>query len=264
MNFGEIFSRQPQTVDGGIPYFGSDREGDQFDETDVAKWTVGGGFSRRWAARGTANEFRNEVYMNLCRAAAQLAQPIMDIASGPGLGLVPDVLAFNPNAQCLVTDACPTVVREWSRYLRENAPETQISFASFNAADMPLADCSVPVITSNIGFSSLRYAGENNLLGVREAYRVLRAGGYIFTVENEFEDYGIIRQVFDLWGRANWYPENPLPWRGRFESCGFVVESETPMLRRVETADFELGEVAASFGFEIAAKYTAFVLRKPR
>ncbi|MDR0917362.1 MAG: class I SAM-dependent methyltransferase [Oscillospiraceae bacterium] len=258
-----IVSREPVETRNGIPYFGSAEVGDQFTDEDVALWTTGGNFARRWNSRGTANEHRNAVYMDLCRAAATLNLPIVDIASGPALGLLPDIHALNPNLRALATDACPLVTETWREFLRANAPKADISFATFDAADMPIRDASADVITSSLGFSSLRYAGADNMLGVREAYRVLKRGGFVFSIENEHEDPQLVQRVFDLWGRENWFRANNMTWRERFETVGFKIEREIPHSRRVADTDWELGEVAASFGLHIAVKNTAYVLRKP-
>lgn len=262
--FSEILSRKPINIKNGTPFYGSEHEGDQFNEDDVASWTTERGFfTHRWSEKGTTNEYRNEVYMDLCKRAANLNLPIIDIASGPRLGLVPDILSINPQVQVLVTDACPILIESWSEYLRKNEPDANIQFACFNVADMPIKANSVDVITSNIGFSSLRYAGDDQMIGLKEAYRVLKPGGYLFAIENEHEDKAVVQKVFDKWGRENWFKNNKLEWHERFEKTGFIIEQEKQMMRRIEKDDWELGEVATSFGLEIVAVFKAFILRKP-
>ena len=260
--FDKIFSKEPLAIKNGIPYYGSEREGDQFNEDDVATWTKGGRFASRWNSKGQANEYCNEIYSELCRRAAALDLPIIDIASGPGLGLIPDVFVFNPRIKMLAADACPVLIEKWSEYLKENAPEANMQFVCLNIADMPIASDSVDIITSNIGFSSLRCAGDDQMQGLHEVYRVLKPGGYVFAIENEHEDKAVIQKVFDLWGKENWFRNNKLTWRERFEQTGFIVEQEQFHLRRIENNDWELGEVAASFGLEIAVVFKAYILRK--
>jgi ubiquinone/menaquinone biosynthesis C-methylase UbiE len=259
--FNHILSKGPVMVKDGIPYYGSEREGDQFDNGDITSWTTGGHFLRRWQSKGNINEYRNKIYMDLCKQAADLNLPILDIASGPNLGLIPDIYHYNNHLQALVADGCPVLVEKWNEFLRGYAPEVNIQFASFNAAEMPLKNDSIDVITGNIGFSSLRYAGADNMLGVKEAFRVLKPGGYVFAIENEFEDKTVVQKVFDLWGKENWFGENKLIWRERFETAGFFIEQENLLLRRVEKNDWELGEIATSFGLEIVMTFKAFVLR---
>lgn len=261
--FNKILSKKPMTTKSGTPFYGCEHEGDQFNEDDVASWTTGGFFTRRWNDKGSTNEYRNEVYIDLCTKAARLNLPIIDIASGPGLGLIPDIFSINPQVQALVTDACPILIENWKEFLRKNEPDANIQFACFNAADMPVKSDSIDVITSNIGLSSLRYAGDDQMIGLKETYRVLKPGGYLFTVENEHEDKTVVQKVFDRWGRENWFMNNKLGWRDRFKETGYIIEQEKQMIRRVEKDDWELGEVAASFGLEIVVVFKAFVLRKP-
>jgi len=255
------FTKEPVYVKNGIPYFGSAEEGDQFSKADIASWIEGGRFAKRWREKGQMDGQRNNVYNDLCKQAAELNLPIMELACGPGMGLLPDIYAINPNIKATAIDACPILIEHWSEFIWENAPGTGIQFASFNAADMPIAEHSVDVITSFIGFGSLRYAGANQLGGINEAYRVLKPGGRVFAIELEFEDRGIIQHVFDKWGRENWFKNDNLTWRQRFEQSGFIVEQEN-FINRDIIRDWELGDAAASFGLDIWGVTKAYVLRK--
>ena len=245
-----------------IRYYNSERDGDQFQVEDISAWIDGGIFKRRWDNRGHPNQYANDVYFSLCKEAAELALPIVDIASGPGLGLLPDILSINPDTKTLATDACPKVVEKWSQFLRQQKSIESVDFASFSVNHIPFHSNSVPVITSNLGFSSLRYAGPDQVNGINEAFRVLKPGGYIFAIENEFADMQVVRKVFDLWGRENWFKNNELNWSQRFRRAGFTIESEMPHLTRIENADWEFGEVAAGFGLDLVVKFTAYKLRK--
>lgn len=200
--------------------------------------------------------------IDLCREVAGLNLPIMEIACGPGLGLLPDICALNSATVALATDACPILIEKWHEFFAQNNITNHISFASFNVAQMPIRSNSVDVITSNIGFSSLRYAGNDNMLGIIEAYRVLKPGGYVYTIENEFEDLILIQKVFDLCGKENWFKNNKLSWTQRFETAGFIIEYEKDHLRRIEKEDWELGEFAYKNGIEIAVKFKAYKLIK--
>ena len=260
--FTQIQSKPPISTENGVPYYGSQEQGDQFDKSDVESWTTGGRFARRWQNRGKKNNVMvNDVFLDLCKTAASLSKLIMEIACGPGMGLLPDIFAFNPNGNALATDACPALVENWSRYMAQNAPDVGIEFACFSATDMPIRSNSVDVITSMVGFGSLRYAGADNMDGVREAYRVLKYGGHVFAIESQFEDMKIVEKTFELWGKPNWFENNKLTWKERFKQAGFLVEQEILHSLKTEN-DFELGTVAQSFGLEIAMVYTAYMLRK--
>jgi len=261
--FNNILSKEPIMYKNGIPYYGSEQEGDQFDENDIASWTTGGRFMQRWREKGHVSEYRNAVYMDLCKKAASMNLPMLDIASGPGLGLIPDIYHFNQNIHALAVDGCPALVEKWSEFMCMHEPGASIQFASLNVADMPIRNGSIDIITSNIGFSSLRYAGADNMLGVKDAYRILKPGGYVFAIENEFEDKAVVQKVFDMWGKDNWFSQNSMTWRERFTNAGFTIEQDKLLLRRVEKDDWELGEVATSFGLEIAMNFNVYILRKP-
>jgi ubiquinone/menaquinone biosynthesis C-methylase UbiE len=257
------FRREPYEIRHGVFYFKSDKAGDQFDENDIQSWTVGGRFTRRWESRGEVTEYQNEVYHALCRKAAELNFPVMDIACGPGLGLIPDIYAVNPDINFLATDACSAVIQNWSDFLSAKKPKPNTDFASFDVCDMPIKDNSIPVITSNIGFGSLRYAGNEQMNGLTEAFRVLKLGGYIFTIEKEFADRNMIQKVFDVWGQSNWLAKDKMTWSERFEKAGFIIEKEDFHLRKIERDNWELAEKAVEFGFDgIETVSKAYVLRK--
>ena len=261
----EILQKEPIYVKKGIPFYGSEKEGDQFRDEDIKAWTTGGHFKRRWRDRGMTNDFRNAVYMDLCKKAADLNLPIMDIACGPNLGLLPDIYYFNKNIKAVAVDGCPTLVEKWREFFDEYAPETDVSFISCNVADMPIKDNAIDVMTSNIGFGSLRYAGANNMKGINEAYRVLKPGGLVFTVENEFEDRAVVQRIFDLWGKENWFKHDDLTWHERFEQAGLTIEQEEFLYTSTSKGgeqNWELAEKATQFGLEIVQNSHAYVLRK--
>lgn len=61
-NNGELISADKEyQVRDGIPFFGSEKEGDQFLQEDISFWTNGGGFKRRWERKGLENEYVNKV-----------------------------------------------------------------------------------------------------------------------------------------------------------------------------------------------------------
>jgi SAM-dependent methyltransferase len=246
----------------GIPYFNSDNEGDQFSLDDIDSWVEGGRFKRRWQNKGN-KYMSNNVYSWLCKQVATLNLPIMEISCGPGLGLLPDIITMNPNVNCLATDACSSVVLEWNKFISDKDATENISFASFDTTNMPIHSNSIDVITSYIGLSSIRCPGEDGMKGVNETYRVLKPGGYLFTIENTWKDRKAIHEVFDLWGRDCWYRDNELSWHDKFQKANFKIIDEKLQETRVLTPqDNELGEIAYRFGIEIGMEYRAYILRK--
>ena len=257
----DIFSRNPVEVKDGVFYFGSEHEGDQFTDEDIASW--GKHFARRWSEKRELKEFESSTtWRDLCDHRAE-QKLILDIACGPNLGLLPDIYACNPKIRAIAADGCPHIAEKWKSFFYENAPDADINFVSFNIADMPLNDDCIDIITSRIGFGSLRYAGDDQVLGINEAYRVLKPGGHVFAIESEFEDRVIVDKTFKLWGKQNWFRNDVLTWRERFEKAGFIVEHEEFVSRQGGGQDWELGEKALTFGLEIVTVTNAYVLKKP-
>lgn len=187
----------------------------------------------------------------------------MEVACGPGLGLLPDIIAKNPDIKCLATDACSSLIFNWQRFFVDNKITSNVSFASFDATPMPIRSDSIDVITSNIGFSSLRSAGADGMMGVNEAYRVLKKGGYIFAIENAWKDRKALREVFKLWGMDYWFNDNEMNWHDKFKKANFKILEENPQLFRLLTPqDNDLGEAASKFGIEIGLEFTAYILQK--
>ena len=248
----------------GIPCFSSDREGDQFSQEEINSWIKGGRFLRRWTSKDNNIKTNNDVYYSLCQKAADLDLPIMEVACGPGLGLLPDIIVKNPGIKCLATDACSSLIFNWKKFFKDNNITSNVSFATFDATNMPICSNSVDVITSYIGFSSIRRsAGVDGMMGIKEAYRVLKHGGYIFAIENAWTDRNALHEVFKLWGKEYYFNDNEMNWHEKFEKTNFTILDEKPQQYRLLTPqDNYLGEAASRFGIEIGLQYTAYILRK--
>ena len=260
---GLNFTVAPVLVKHGALYFPNSQEaGDQFRDEDIAKWVEGGHFAWRWNDKGQLNEYRSQAFMDFCAQVAGQNLPIMELACGPNLGLLPDIYSLNPNIEATATDACPILIEKWNDFFRANEPSANFNFAAFDALKMPIESGSVDIITSNIAFGSIRYGGVDQLLGIQEAYRVLKPGGRIYAVESEFEDPAIVQRVFDHYGKENWFKNNRLNWAQRFAHCGFTVEQEI-FLNRTLWRDWELDEPADALGVQIWGNTKAYVIRKP-
>ena len=116
--FNSILSKEPLEYKNGIPYYGSENEGDQFNEDDISSWTTGRRFAVRWQNKGKPSNYCNTIYMDLCKKAESLNLPVLDIASGPGLGLIPDIYSLNQNIQALAVDGCPILIENGMNILR--------------------------------------------------------------------------------------------------------------------------------------------------
>jgi SAM-dependent methyltransferase len=115
---------------------------------------------------------------------------ILEICAGPGAGFAPAVLMNDYNAKIMISDLCPTVVREWyNHFSKMDNPPPNIEYAAFNLCDMPFLDNSIDVISGSAAIINIE---GNRDQALREIYRVLKPGGlfvfdYIY-VTKEFYD----------------------------------------------------------------------------
>lgn len=131
--------------------------------------------------------------------------PIVDIASSENMGLVPYLLKLNPDLPCLVTDIDSYAMHRLRDRINEFLPENDISIASFDILDIPMADNTVPCITgfnpisscmddhnwvaeeeSNPNIKTFRdflAVGEQKALN--EIYRVLQPDGIFVLIDTD-------------------------------------------------------------------------------
>ena len=111
---------------------------------------------------------------------------ILEICAGPGGGFFPATLMIDYNAHIMVSDLCPTVVREWQSLIKNlDNPPPNVEYAAFNVCDMPFEDNSLDVISGSTAIINVEGDRDKAL---KEVYRVLKPGGllvfdYIFITE---------------------------------------------------------------------------------
>lgn len=100
---------------------------------------------------------------------------ILEICAGPGAGFAPAVLMKDYNAKIMISDLCPTVVREWyNHFVKMDNPPPNIEYAAFNLCDIPFIDNSIDVISGSAAIINIE---GNRDQALREIYRVLKPGG---------------------------------------------------------------------------------------
>lgn len=115
---------------------------------------------------------------------------ILEICAGPGAGFAPAVLMQDYNAHIMISDLCPTVVREWYNHFKKmENPPPNIEYAAYNLCDMPFSDNSIDVISGSGAVINIEGDRDKAL---KEIYRVLKPGGlfvfdYIFVTKEFYE-----------------------------------------------------------------------------
>lgn len=259
--FEKLFVEQPKRIENGIYFFDSDADGDCFDKSDVEIWH-GGCFQNRFSAPSPLN---NEISRKLIKKIVEHNQPVIDVACGPGMGLIPSIKQLSPQHLCMATDASSLVVKEWRKYLDNHFEYNNLEFAQFSLMNIPVKDNSVPVFSSNIGLSSTRSGEEGKNRALNEINRTLIQGGYFYTIENEWDD---VQKILEVFHKMNWKPwteftESRRTWHDRFVEHHFeIVSEEISGYYRLNFDDNELGEAAEKLGIEIGLKEKAYILRK--
>ena len=260
-DFLKTLKKEPTEIKDGIYYFDAHNHGDYFDEEDVAEWDNG-----RLASNWKKQTFlENLTIKKLIESIIANGKEVIDLACGPGMGLIPSVKQLDPAFHCTATDASAMVLEHWKAYLERNHFGYGIGFAQFSVLDMPFKDNSVPSFSSYIGLSSTRDGKSGYDAAVKEVYRCLEPGGYLYAVESEWMDIPAIIKVFELWGQEPWscFTEEGMSWHDRFVAAGFEIVSEEVVQKRIFTEkDNELGEASVKLGIPVGTKETAFVVRK--
>ena len=261
--FCDWFARNPVRCHDGVFYYDSDRDADYFDESNVAIWRDGR------MKRNFYSDFflNNPASRRLVDEIIAQGAPVVEIACGPGMGLMPSVKQLAPEHVCLATDANSLVIEEWKRYLDQNETVGNLELAQFSLMDIPLRDNTVPAYSSYIGLSSTRNGEEGHEQALREIYRTLMKNGFLYTIETTWTDTEAMLRVFREAGKTPWSGLDSArcapTWRERFLNTGFEIVSEEVFESRTLTADDnELGEAAEQLGIEIGVFSKAYILLK--
>ncbi len=257
--FLHLFTREYRE-ENGILRFGGEGDGDCFDESDFVRWRRDV-FRKNWEKTALAD---NAASRRLLDEIIDRHDPVIDIASGPGMGLIPSLKRLSPSLLCLATDASFDVLNEWRKFLSDKEYR-DLAFAQFSLFDIPIRSGSVRTYSSYLGLSSTRGGEEGIAAALSEIRRTLSDDGFLYAIESEWTDVPAILRLFEKTGRQPWscFLEERLPWHDRFAKNGFEIVQEAPYMFRPLTAeDNELGEMAEGSGVEVIMKYTAFVTRK--
>ena len=114
---------------------------------------------------------------------------ILEICAGPGGGFAPAVLMKNYHANIMMSDLCPTVVKEWYRHFQKmDNPPPNMEYAALNVCELPFVDNCLDVVSGSAAIINIEGDRDKAL---KEIYRVLKPGGlfafdYIFVSEESY------------------------------------------------------------------------------
>lgn len=260
--FIELFNKQPNEIIDGVYYYGSEKEGDQFSEKEIKQWSEDGSFEKVFI---NGRSLYPKEFNIIAEKVAKFNLPYMEIACGPGFGLTPFIKNIDSSIPALITDACPYIVKYLNEFINRNNYKTNMSFASFDNANMPLKDNSINIITSFLGIGSTRTTGDGEMNCLNELYRVLKKDGYIFTIENELENYELVDSIFKDANKFNYY-HNPKiigTLKERITKAGFTILETYQIGRYVaDKDDSDIGELALNQGKEVAWITSVYIIKK--
>ena len=259
--FCKLFNKEADFVLDGAYFLNSDADSDCFDDDDVKQWR-NDTFCTNWHR---TKFLKHPVSEKLIEAIVKRKHPVIELACGPGMGLIPSIKQLNPQHSCLATDASSLVIKEWKNYLFEYEQVSNLDFAQFSVLDIPFKDNLVSAYSSFIGLSSTRSGSKGYDKAISEVHRTLKRGGYLYTVENEWTNVSEILDLFKMMNKQPWniFFEQQKTWRERFLDAGFCIEYEDIMeYRALNEDDNELGEAAHKYGKNVGIKSIAYILRK--
>lgn len=259
--FLDKFATTPQKKINDIFLFNSHDHGDYFEEEDANEWFE----CSFWKSLQKREFIENKVTFKLIDRIIQKGEPVIDVACGPGMGLIPSILAVYPKFVCLATDACPFVLTCWDQYLKSKSIDYDISFSCFSLMDIPIIDSSVQVFSSVIGLSSTRNGKKGYDIATREIFRVMAPGGLFCTIEQEWTNPKEALKIFEQCHQQPWncFLEDNETWHDRFDKAGFKIQYEEVCKESFLSArDNELGRMATENGIQVGTKWTAFILTK--
>ncbi|MBO4392540.1 MAG: hypothetical protein J5816_04475 [Clostridia bacterium] len=260
--FSEIWNRQPREYEPHLWLFGNEQDGDYFDEEDFLIWQ-NDLFEHNFS---TDRFLNNDASEKLIDEIVRNREPYVDLACGPGMGLIPSVKKKCSEIPCLATDANARLIKELKKWLREKKTETGIEFAQFSLFDIPVADCAVNAYGGFLPISSTRNGNSGYDCALSEIFRTLATKGRLYAIESELLDVPAILKVFEMSGMHPWscFSEEQKTWHDRFINHGFKILYEEPYLKhRLNEDDNELGRAAEKLGVQIEMQWNAFIAEKP-
>jgi len=185
---------------------------------------------------------------------------ILDVASGPGGGVATAILSRNPDANIIMNDLSAAVLELWREFLAERSIGDNICFAAFDAATMPIRTGTMHAISNMGGFSNI---GDKDHDAIREACRVLKPGGRVFSFELVLEPDSLAELPDPMRSRraAQVIARGMAPF---LEAEGLTVESKHNVGgRELVPEEGGLPTRAARHGVTLRVTFELLTARKP-
>lgn len=157
-----------------------------FEMSDIAYFVpedIGDFFKDEWKgnikkAWGWRKEKNSGILNDIGKKIAGHGGLILELGAGPGGGLMPSVLLQKQDAELIISDISPNIVREWKKLFDKEYYPPNVYYAVLDSCDLPFEDNSIDVVSIG-GFGNTE--GDRHK-AVREIYRVLKPGGlYVAT-----------------------------------------------------------------------------------
>ena len=227
---------------------------------EIDRLRQSGQIARNWkkAVRPGDSPSHADAFADELAAAAGI---ILEVAAGPGGGLMPHVLKRNPEASVLGNDISVDVLLLWQEFLRERALGPEVCLAAFDAREPVVRSGAISAASSWLGIGSV----DEGDRAARETFRALQPGGRLFSMEFVVDPGDWSQMPADR--RAVWERTAPTLTAGQrelLENAGFIVDSlETSPGRELDPEEGGLPGDAAEHGLSLHVEYEYAVARKP-
>jgi len=219
--FEQFFNRKYDMIE--FPYFVPEQELDN--NIEYARQMIEEEWIPMiWNMKIKRAKNRNARHSNEIKRILSHGGNILEICAGSGGGYMPEILSENYNAHIMISDLCPTVVREWKKFFDGiDNPPPNVEFAAFNVCDMPFKDNCIDIITGEAAIGNVE--GDKRK-ALSEVYRVLKPNGLFI-----MEDGSVIKEDYDLMESylkkefMTHYPAIFSDYQKELEELGFSVET---------------------------------------
>ena len=156
----------------GIDYFVAENEFDY--NIKYAESLISG----NWIQRNWEAHFNYKNKINIAKKIVSTGGPILETGTGSSGGFMPYILDEDINADLIISDLCPTVLKEWKKIFDKDTKPLNVKYAVLNTCDIPFKDGTINVVSGNGDFG---YIIGDKRKALNEIYRIIKHGGMYVT-----------------------------------------------------------------------------------